>query len=119
MPDALNHKFCHSWQLAANITGLRQRYQAIFKRTRRLNWYGRVIFGLAVQFAMAHQQLVDTRKYWLGCVIAFDGLRRQRQNELARMHLQLAAAAKPESKEKTASDKSGPQSNTFSSCCFI
>ncbi len=76
--------------------------QAIFKRTQRVNWYGRVIFGLAVQFAMAHQQLVDTRKYWLGCVIAFDSLRRQRQNELARMHLQLAAAAKPESKEKTA-----------------
>jgi hypothetical protein len=76
--------------------------QVIFKRTQRTNWYGRVIFGIAVKFAMAEQQLSDTRKYWLGRVIAFDSLRRQRQNELARMHLQLAATAKPESKEKTA-----------------
>jgi hypothetical protein len=76
--------------------------QVVFKRTQRINWYGRVIFGIAVKLAMAEQQLSDTRKYWLGRVVAFDSLRRQRQNELARMHLQLAATAKPESKEKTA-----------------
>lgn len=76
--------------------------QVIFKLTQRVNWYGRVVFGIAVNLAMTHQQLVDVRKYWLGRAIAFDSLRRQRQSELARMHLQLAASVKPETKEKTA-----------------
>ena len=68
--------------------------QVLFKRTQRVNWYGRVVFGIVANLAMTHQQLIDVRKYWLGRVIAFDSLRRQRQNELARMHLQLAASAK-------------------------
>jgi hypothetical protein len=42
------------------------------------------------------------RKYWLGRVIAFDSLRRQRQNELALMHLQLALSKTPETKDKNA-----------------
>jgi len=76
--------------------------QCLFRRTQRLNWYGRVLFGIVVNLSMTHQQFIDVRKYWLGRVIAFDSLRRQRQNELARMHLQLAATAKPPLKEKTA-----------------
>ena len=76
--------------------------QCLFKRTQRLNWYGRVLFGIVVNLSMTHQQFIDLRKYWLGRVIAFDSLRRQRQNELARMHLQLAAATKLPLKEKTA-----------------
>jgi hypothetical protein len=76
--------------------------QCLFKRTQRVNWYGRVVFGIVVNLAMTHQQLIDVRKYWLGRVIAFDSLRRQRQNELARMHLQLAAAATVQPKDKTA-----------------
>lgn len=76
--------------------------QLLLKRTQRVTWYGRTIFGISPQIAMTHQQLMDVRKYWLGRVIAFDSLRRQRLNELARMHLQLAASAKPDAKEKTA-----------------
>ena len=74
--------------------------QCLFKRTQRVNWYGRVVFGIIVNLAMTHQQLIDVRKYWLGRVIAFDSLRRQRQNELARMHLQLAASAKSDPHDK-------------------
>jgi hypothetical protein len=74
--------------------------QCLFKRTQRVNWYGRVIFGVVANLAMTHQQLIDVRKYWLGRVIAFDSLRRQRQNELARMHLQLAASVKSDPHDK-------------------
>jgi len=74
--------------------------QCLFKRTQRVNWYGRVVFGIVVNLAMTHRQLGDVRKYWLGRVIAFDSLRRQRQNELARMHLQLAASVRSEAKDK-------------------
>lgn len=76
--------------------------QCLLKRTQRVNWYGRTVFGIVANLAMTHQQLVDIRKYWLGRVVAFDSLRRQRQNQLARMHLQLVASAKPSAKEKTA-----------------
>lgn len=75
--------------------------QVLFQRTQRLNWYGRVVFGVIARLAMTHQQLADVRKYWLGRVVAFDSLRRRRQNELARMHLQLAATVKGETKGKT------------------
>jgi hypothetical protein len=74
--------------------------QCLIKRTQRVNWYGRVVFGIIVNLAMTHQQLIDVRKYWLGRVIAFDSLRRQRQNELARMHLQLAASVKSDPHDK-------------------
>lgn len=74
--------------------------QVLFKRTQRVNWYGRVVFGIVANLAMTHQQLIDVRKYWLGRVIAFDSLRRQRQNELARMHLQLATSVKSDPKDK-------------------
>ena len=74
--------------------------QCLFKRTQRINWYGRVIFGLVANLSMTHEHLLDVRKYWLGRVIAFDSLRRQRQNELARMHLQLAASAKSDPYDK-------------------
>ena len=65
-----------------------------------MNWYGRIIFGIVANLAMTHDQLTDVRKYWLGRVIAFDSLRRQRQNQLARMHLQLAAKVKAEAQDK-------------------
>lgn len=74
--------------------------RCVFKRTQRVNWYGRVIFGIVANLPMTHNQLTDVRKYWLGRVVAFDSLRRQRQNELARMHLQLAASAKADAKDK-------------------
>ncbi len=74
--------------------------QCLFKFTQRVNWYGRVIFGIVVNLAMTHQQLVDVRKYWLGRVIAFDSLRRQRQNQLAKMHFQLASSAKSDPHDK-------------------
>jgi hypothetical protein len=75
-------------------------FQVIFKNTQRVNWYGRVIFGIAVNLSMAEVQLHDIRKYWLGRVIVFDSLRRQRQNELARLHLQLAGDVKSETRDK-------------------
>jgi hypothetical protein len=74
--------------------------RCVFKRTQRLNWYGRVVFGVVATLVMTKDQLADVRKYWLGRVVAFDSLRRQRQNELARMHLQLAASAKSEAHDK-------------------
>jgi len=49
---------------------------------------------------MSHDQLADVRKYWLGRVAAFDSLRRQRQNQLAKIHLQLAASVRSEAKDK-------------------
>jgi len=76
--------------------------QVIFKRTQRVNWYGRVIFGIVANLSMTKDQLSKVRRYWLGRVIAFDSLRRQRQNELARMHLHLAATVKTDAKEKRA-----------------
>lgn len=76
--------------------------QCLFKRTQRVNWYGRVIFGIVANLSTTHAQLTDVRKYWLGRVIAFDSLRRQRQNELALMHLQLALSKTPETKDKNA-----------------
>lgn len=76
--------------------------QCLFKRTQRINWYGRVVFGIVANLSMTKDELAKVRRYWLGRVIAFDSLRRQRQNELARMHLQLAASVKTEAKDKTA-----------------
>ena len=71
--------------------------QVLFKRSQRLNWYGRVIFGITAQLGMSEKQMALVRRYRLGRVIAFDSLRRQKQNELALLHLQLAAEveAKP------------------------
>jgi hypothetical protein len=63
----------------------------LFTRSQRVNWQGRVIFGLTAQMGMTETQLSLIRKYWLGRVIAFDSLRRQKQNELARLHLQQVA----------------------------
>jgi hypothetical protein len=74
--------------------------EVLFTRSQRVNWLGRVVFGLTAQMGMTEHQLLLVRRYWLGRVIAFDSLRRQRQNELARLHLQLAA--KTESKPKDA-----------------
>jgi hypothetical protein len=74
----------------------------LFKRSQRLNWYGRVVFGITARLGLTEKQLSLVRRYWLGRVVAFDSLRRQRQNELARMHLQLAASMKAEPKDKKA-----------------
>jgi hypothetical protein len=76
--------------------------EVLFKRSQRVNWYGRVVFGITARLGMTEKQLTLVRRYWLGRVVAFDSLRRQRQNELARMHLQLAASIKPEPKDKKA-----------------
>jgi hypothetical protein len=76
--------------------------EVLFKRSQRVNWYGRIVFGVTARLGMTEKQLMLVRRYWLGRVIAFDSLRRQRQNELARMHLQLAASIKPEPRDKKA-----------------
>jgi hypothetical protein len=67
-----------------------QGIQVLFKRTQRVNWYGRAVFGIEVNLFMTLDQLISVRKYWLGRVIAFDSLRRQRKNQLAQMHFQQA-----------------------------
>src|SRR6185437_250639 len=74
--------------------------QVLFKRTQRVNRYGRVVFGIIARLSMDHKQFSLVRRYWLGRVVAFDSLRRQRQNQLARMHLQLAAKLRPEPTDK-------------------
>jgi Domain of unknown function (DUF4189) len=73
--------------------------EVLFKRSQRLNWHGRVIFGLTAQLGMTEQQLLLVRRYRLGRVIAFDSLRRQKQNELAQLHLQLAAQVETQAKD--------------------
>jgi hypothetical protein len=65
--------------------------ELLFTRSQRVNWYGRAIFGITAQMGMTDQQLLLVRRYWLGRVVAFDSLRRKKQNELALLHLQLAA----------------------------
>lgn len=74
--------------------------QVLFKHSQRVNWYGRVVFGLTARLGTTEKQLGLVRRYWLGRVIAFDSLRRQRQNELARLHLQLAMQAKSDPHDK-------------------
>jgi hypothetical protein len=76
--------------------------QVLFRRSQRINWYGRVIFSVTAQLGLTGKQLSLVRRYWLGRVIAFDSLRRQRQNELARLHLQLALKAESRSKDQKA-----------------
>jgi hypothetical protein len=92
-----------------------QDVEVLFTRFQRVNWLGRVIFGLTAQMGMTEHQLLLVRRYWLGRVIAFDSLRRQRQNELARLHLELAA--KVESKPKD--DKPLSQFLGFFSALFF
>jgi hypothetical protein len=75
--------------------------QCIFKRTQRLNWYGRIIFGVVANLSMTQDQLGDVRKYWLGRVVAFDSLRRRRQNQLALLHLQQVSKLQTKSKGET------------------
>jgi hypothetical protein len=70
--------------------------EVLFKRSQRVNWYGRVVFGITARLGLTEKQLALVRRYWLGRVIVFDSLRRQRQNQLARIHLQLAAQVKVE-----------------------
>jgi hypothetical protein len=74
--------------------------EVLFKRSQRVTWYGRVVFGLTARLGATEKQLALVRRYWLGRVIAFDSLRRQRQNQLARIHLQLATSLKPEPADK-------------------
>jgi hypothetical protein len=74
--------------------------QVLFKHSQRVNWYGRVVFGLTARLGTTEKQLALVRRYWLGRVVAFDSLRRQRQNELARLHLQLALQAKSDAHDK-------------------
>jgi hypothetical protein len=73
--------------------------EVLFKRSQRLNWTGRVIFGLTAQLGMTEQQLLLIRRYRLGRVVAFDSLRRQKQNELAQLHLQLASEVETKAKD--------------------
>jgi hypothetical protein len=94
------HNYVIHGNLPYNLPVYGEDIQCLFKRTQRINWYGRVIFGLVANFSTTHSQLTDVRKYWLGRVVAFDSLRRQRQNELVGMHLQLAAKAKSDPHDK-------------------
>jgi len=67
--------------------------QVSFTRKQRVNWYGRVVCGLVMQLALTEKQLALIRRYWLGRVVAFDSLRRQRQNRLAALYFQQARTA--------------------------
>jgi hypothetical protein len=103
---AFGFLFRHSianWLIHGNLpiklTNYADDIEVLFKRTQRVNWYGRVVFGIVARLGMTDAQLGLVRRYWLGRVIAFDSLRRQRQNKLAAMHLQLAARARTESKD--------------------
>jgi hypothetical protein len=76
--------------------------EVLFKRSQRKDIIGRAVFVINAQLTMTEDQFTLVRKYWLGRTIAFDSLRRQRQNELARLHLQLAASVQSKPKDKSA-----------------
>lgn len=79
--------------------------QLLFKRTQRVNWYGRVVFGLDTKMGMTEKQIALVRRHWLGRVVVFDSLRRQKQTQLAQMHLRLAASVKTPGKAHSATDQ--------------
>jgi hypothetical protein len=86
------HNYLVHGNLPFKPVNLANDIEVLFTRTQRVNWYGRVVFGIVARLGMTDHQLLLVRRYWLGRVIAFDSLRRQRQNQLAKIHLQLAAS---------------------------
>jgi hypothetical protein len=86
--------------LPKSLSAYGEDIQVLFKHSQRVNWYGRVVFGLTARLGTTEKQLGLVRRYWLGRVVAFDSLRRQRQNELARLHVQLAMQAKSDPHDK-------------------
>jgi len=68
--------------------------EVVISRSQRLNWLNRVVFMIDARMGMSIEQYSLMRKYRLGRTIVFDSARRERQNELARTHLELAREGK-------------------------
>lgn len=64
--------------------------EVLIARSQRRTWFRRVVFMLDTRIGVNAEQFDLMRKYRLGRVIVYDSLRRQRQNELARTHLEMA-----------------------------
>jgi hypothetical protein len=64
--------------------------EVLIVRSQRMNWLNRVIFMIDAQMGVGTEQLDLISKYRLGKTIVFDSARRERQNELARTHLESA-----------------------------
>lgn len=68
--------------------------EVVISRSQRFNWLNRVVFMVDARMGMSIEQYSLMRKYRLGRTIVFDSARRERQNELARTHLELAREGK-------------------------
>jgi hypothetical protein len=68
-----------------------KRIEVLIARSQRMNWLRRVVFMIDARLGVSREQLELMKKYRLGRTIVFDSARRERQNELARTHLQMAS----------------------------
>jgi hypothetical protein len=76
----------HAPGLMADATHI----EVLIVRSQRMNWLNRVIFMIDARMGVGAEQLDLISKYRLGKTIVFDSARRERQNELARTHLESA-----------------------------
>jgi hypothetical protein len=75
---------------ALDLTTGAKQIEVLVVRSQRMNWLNRVIFMIDAQMGVGAEQLDLISKYRLGKTIVFDSARRERQNELARTHLESA-----------------------------
>lgn len=68
--------------------------EVLVARSQRRTWLRRVVFMIDARMGVSAEQFDLMKKYRLGRVLVYDSLRRQRQNELARAHLQMAQERK-------------------------
>jgi Domain of unknown function (DUF4189) len=65
--------------------------EVLIGRSQRRNWLNRVVFVVDARMGVSLEQLRLIKKYRLGWTLVFDSASRERQNELARAHLQMAS----------------------------
>ena len=75
---------------APGLTTEVKHIEVLIARSQRMNWLNRVIFIIDARMGVGAEELDLIGKYRLGKTIVFDSARRERQNELARTHLEAA-----------------------------
>lgn len=76
--------------LPGNMPTASQHIEVLIQRSQRRSLFKRVIFIVDARMGVSVEQLELMRKYRLGRTIVFDSARRERQNELARTHFEMA-----------------------------
>ena len=76
--------------LPATLPHASKHIEVLVARSQRRTWLRRVVFMIDARMGVSAEQFDQMRKYRLGRVLVYDSLRRQRQNELARTHLEAA-----------------------------